>query len=330
MSVLSILWLAGCGPDLSTTSVPLDAAERTEPEAPAPIAPPPPAPCDNEVTSSFPRSGASDVYYQTAIELVLALPDDTARLAVVDEQGETIPGTSTSQGTTLSWAGDPLAPETAHRVILSWRCAPVEIDWTTSSTGAPLERSVHRNTYGLDLRSGRWLQPRGLEAVLGGLVQPLLVSVSEEPEGLSLLAAVAEDGRQPRCEETSLVAPVSFTDPAFALEDGSLSLVFEDLFVQLETLSMSGAFSPSGDRIEGLHLSGLLDTRPLGEAIVAGAPDDLICEILAGLQIPCVSCGDGAPYCLETSIDDLDLPLRPGASVRPRDLASIAQDPQCG
>lgn len=334
VTILSLALLCGCAPSERPLREPLEASSPEIPVSePAPPAQAEPEPsCDNEITAAFPGDGADDVYYRTDVQLELAEPDAAAQIVITDGSGRQVQGASTVAGRLVTWVGEPLSPQTPYLVTLSWGCPPVELGWSTTETGSPTEVPIVDRVYELDLRQGRWVQPRGIDALLGGVIRPLLVSVTETDGLLALVAALTDgSGRQSRCEETLDLPAAAFLDPYFELDQGVLSLEVDGLLLELSELSLSGAFSPGAERIEGVRLEGLVDTRPMVELIVPDGPDDLICGLFAGLGAPCVACpGGSGSYCLEAVVDDLRLPLRPGARVEPRGAAEIAADVSCG
>ncbi|HHO50462.1 MAG TPA: hypothetical protein ENK18_06195 [Deltaproteobacteria bacterium] len=334
MFALSIALLQGCAPGGARTYAPHDGgiAPSGASTPPAPGPQPGAEPCGNKIASAFPLDGADDVYYRTDVQLQLDVADASAQLVVTDDSGREILGSSTVQGALVRWTGEPLEPETLYQVTLHWSCPPVELSWSTTETGGLVEVPIVDRVYELDLRQGRWLKPRGIEGLLGSWLRPLLVSATESDGILTLAAALTElDGSQDRCAETLELPPAAFLDPYFELDQGALALSLDGLVVELSGLTLSGAFSPGAERIEGLQLQGLVDTRSMAELLLPGGPETLVCDLFAGLGAPCVACPGGAgSYCLEAQLDDLRLPGRPSTHLEPRSAEQIAADPSCG
>lgn len=314
-----LLLLVGCGdapvteaPEHPVAPAPVDPIAEPSPSEPDPAEP---TPCTVAVSSSTPADGATDAYVRAPVRVVLSEPDPTAVVTVADADGIAVPGTSTVDGDTVTWTGDPLAPLSAWTVEVAHACGAEAFGFETSEVGLPLEVGIEGRTYALDVSGGLWTAPEGVGAVFAAVFEPyrLLVGVTDTSgsETLDLITALSEDGLQYPCAPSVDLPDARWADPYFettlprlALDTGAFALVVDDF-------SLDGTVAPDGSRIEGAVLSGFVDTRALGGPFGLGDGPYAICQVAATLGAYCTACLDGALVCLDVRVEGISAPLVP-------------------
>ncbi len=288
--------------------------------------------CSNSILAQFPENGDTDVYYRTDVRFTLAATDDAASISVTDAAGTEVSGSTSVDGTVVSWMGGPLMPDTDYNVTLSYACGDATVAWKTSSTGAEAD-DVTSKVYNLDLTSGEFVQPPGVGDLLATQldgVQVLIMATSVGAQ-IEMLGALGDGaGNQDLCTESIPFPAAVYTNPYFELSSPLLPLSIAGFTVEIEDLELSGAFSPSGDRIQGAVLKGKIDTRPLVELIAPGGGDSAVCDLVGTFGVSCETCGGGGDYCLSLWVADIQADELIGSSpLVLRTAADIAADQTC-
>jgi hypothetical protein len=291
--------------------------------------------CENTATPEFPTQGDADVYYRSSVRFALATADPAATITVSDAGGTEVPGTTTSTDLTVSWSPtDTLTPSTEYTAALSFECGESTVSFTTSSTGLPTDIDPTGSVYALDVANGQWLEPVGVGTILASQLgdTQIFVSVDEvAPTSITMLGAIGSGNAQDLCSPTIPFPPAVYADPYFELQSPLLPLVVAGFVIEIQDLDMSGAISPSADRIQGASLAGSVDTRPLGAAFDLGTEPGAVCEFVATFNVECEPCGGDAaqPYCLSVLVENIGAPAVAGLTLEPREEADIAADPDC-
>lgn len=299
---------SGSSPDAAaadgatTASVPTTTSEPSTGDTGLP-------PCE-PIVSMSPANGAIDAYYRAPIRIELPTADATAALAVLDPDGNVIPGVTTVEDTEVTWVGDPLAPSTAYAVELTRACGADAFGFETSDVGTPVAVDLTGRTYALDPTSGRWLEPPGagplFAAVLG--TTRLLVAVTDaQPDALDLVAAVGMDGVQNTCTPTMPI-DATWADPYFEAMADAIVLQTSSFGLQISDFALTGSFASDGSAIAGATFSGLADTRALGAEFGLGDTPDAVCQLVAVFFVYCTACPDGEPLCLDMRIEGVEAP----------------------
>lgn len=256
-----------------------------------------------QVESVWPAEGATDAFYRTAIEIRF---DDGAPAAVTVQgpDGEVTGAATRDDDVTWFVPDAPLRPESAYQVYVSTECDRFSWEFTTSSAGLPVDQAVlDGGTWAVDIGSGRVIEPAGV----GGLIQPYMDDEVTYLVGLTAgeaaPALTGSEGTPDGVQECT--SPMDL--PVGHWDDGWFTTLPTDA-VQLGTafnlqgLTLSGAFTPDGARIEGVTLDGLWDTRLV---VLDGVEGEDLCDLLPSLGLECVPCADGFRECVPLRVTDL-------------------------
>jgi len=270
--------------------------------------------CDELVRWTLPRTGADDVYYRSGVRFELRDPDPTALVSVHASNGEAVRGETTSVGTTVRWTPAPgvtFDPARDYVASLAAACGGARVEFTTSDTGLPLRVDVVGRTYvldAIDLGTGPRLLFVSPTRIGGGLVE--------------MTAAFGTGTEQDICRASVDLPPADYRDPFFAIASSDLEIPMEGGAGQVNALSLSGAFSPDGRRIQSLSVSGTVDARdfdPTGEGL------NELCSTILECR-PCDS--DAEPLCLSAALT-ADLYWLEDATLTPRTLDEVIADDRC-
>jgi hypothetical protein len=288
--------------------------------------------CANSILGQFPENGDTDVYYRTDVRFTLAAADSAASVTVADAAGTEVSGTVSMEGTVVTWTGGPLMPDTDYSVTLSYECGDATVSWKTSGTGGDTV-DVTGKVYNLDLTSGEWVQPAGVGDLLATQldgVQVLIMPTDVNTE-ITMLGALGDgNGQQDLCTESIPFPAAAYDNPYFELASPLLPLDIAGFVIEVEDLELSGAFSPSGDRIQGAVLKGKVDTRPLVDLIAPGGGDTAVCDLVSTFGVACEACGGGGDYCLSLWVANIEAGELPSANALVlRTADDIAADQAC-
>lgn len=293
----------------------------------------PTGPCENQVTDAFPEDGQTGAYFLAEVRFSLAVEEPGATITVTDSSGAEIAGTTTVEGTLVSWQGDPRDPLTTYTAQIDYVCGAEVATWTTSDAGAPLTVDVVGDTFALDIAAGEWVEPAGVGALLAsqiGDTQILMSPSAIAGSSIEAIVAIGSANAQDLCSPTIDLPPASWQDPTFSLSTPLLPLSVSGFTILIEDVELSGSFAPDGSRIEGGLLSGLVDTRPLGEVFGLGTGYDAVCDLVSAFGVSCITCSDGSgDYCLSLLVDNVSAPLLPATTLVERTEDDILADPSC-
>jgi hypothetical protein len=294
--------------------------------------------CANVISSTFPEDGSTEAFYRTSVEFELLTAETSASISVVGPSGE-VPGSSAADGASVVWTADgDLEPNTEYTATLTWGCDPATITFSTNEVGDPAPvADLTDNVYALPLTEGRFVEPPGIGDIIGGLLTvSVLIEVTSATETeLTMMGALAQEGNpnaQDLCTETiDFPAAADFSqNPFFTVGPDDTVISVAGFEVAIDNLAISGAFSPSGDKIAGAALSGSIDTRPLVPLVAEGQGDSGVCDLVAGFGIQCIDCADGSgAYCLALEVQDMTATLAAGTDLVPLTAADVDASPEC-
>lgn len=293
--------------------------------------------CPVFVRSSFPDDEGEDVYYRTSVQFRLNSTDETAVIELtLADSGEVVAGTSVVTDHVVSWsAAAPLEPETTYVATLTFSCGEVSNTWTTSDAGGPLEdpSDIVGNVYSIDLAEGHWVQPYGVGVLLAPYLVgvEVLVSPTEVSDTIAMIGALGDgNGEQDLCKPSIPFPPADFENPYFELQADRLELPLPTSSPAIDDLHLSGTFTPDGDAIAGVLVSGSLDSRAL-VPLINGSSDEAFCVLLdAALGVQCEECADGTgPFCVTIVVDSVTADRVSGLGLVERTQEQIDADPNC-
>lgn len=289
--------------------------------------------CTNTIVEHFPMNAASDAYYRTTIEVVVAKVEEDAQIAV-----EGVTGSQSWLGNRLIFTPDaPLSPDTTYNWTFDYSCAVVDFSFTTNAIGTPtgLTDELVGKSFALDLGNARFVKPEGVGALLGQyLTTDILIGVeSLDGTDLYMMGAIGLEGAEPPAQDTcspSIAFPnaATYEDPYFSVGPADTAITVEDITVNLQSLFISGSFTPQADAIVGSVLQGAADTRDFQDLIEEGD----ICELAGAIGVSCEPCNDGEVKCLSLVVDSISAPTVPGALEAiddPCTRPECSDDPDC-
>jgi hypothetical protein len=280
--------------------------------------------CTSSLDGFFPENGATEAFYRTSIEIMYgqAETNETASITVTT-------GGTAVEGS-VSWSDDgmtafftpnaPLMPSTTYKVETSYSCdKTASAEWTTSDIGAPPDSmSLVGKVYALDIFSGRVVEPPGVGDLITQLIgqagEPINILLSPYEYdaaamtlGMRGALGVDEGGTlvQDVCTE-SINFPIAadFSEnPYFEIEGTNVEIAVSDFALGIDSLKVTGAFSPNGDQIGGASAEAFVDARK-----ITGVDLGDICSLVGIAGLSCIPCADGEPQCLALKIDSLVAP----------------------
>jgi hypothetical protein len=297
--------------------------------------------CANNILERHPADGAADVYHRARTDRHFALSDSSARIVLTDASGSEVAGTDVNDGNYVGFVPDePLESGATYTSTLSWACDPDITSFTVSDQiGEAVDSaSLEGRSWALDLREGREVNPLGINAALEQLIEFDLI-LGYDRDGTKgafrMVGAISDKtGNQDVCapfipfeNNGDLTA-----NPYFTLTSNVLPIYVDGALLEIDDLEMSGSFTADGTEIQGLELSGVIDTRPLAGVIDEKGTGDAesVCELFSGtFNFDCEACpgGDG-DYCIFLELDDLKAEETGFAVMRTTD-ADIASNPEC-
>jgi len=297
--------------------------------------------CANNILERHPADGATEVYRRARTDRHFALSDSSARVILTDASGATVAGTDVNNGNYVGFVPDePLESGATYTSTLEWTCDPDVTSFTVSDQiGEAVDSaSLEGRSWALDLRQGREVNPLGINAALEQLIEFDLI-LGYDRDGTKgafrMVGAIGDDtGNQDACtpfipfeNDGDLTA-----NPYFTITSSVLPIYVDGALLEIDDLEMSGSFTPDGTEIQGLQLSGVIDTRPLAGVIDEEGTGDAesVCELFSGtFNFDCEDCpsGDGE-YCVFLELDDLTA-AETGFTVMPTNNTDIANNPEC-
>lgn len=293
-------------------------ADSADSGAPGDSGPGGDSPCGVTVTSTVPRDGAVDHYWRDPVSFTLSAADPTAVVT-----GPVVGSSSVSGRVVTFTPADAWNPSTDYELELSGCFGAATLGFRTSAYGTPLTVSLEGRVYLLDLQGATVTEPSNVAELLPGYIPGNLLmevtTVSGPNLGLRLGGATA--GASPP-EQSRAVGTVDvFADatgsPYFEVNNELASVAVHTTRVDLSAVAISGTFAADGADIGELRLSALVDTRGLVPLVGDDAPDDEVCTLLAGLDVNCVDCPGGEPYCATFSFADVSAVAVDGVTVQP-------------
>ena len=326
MTVVFLSLLLACGDkdnNLDTGDVEDTEVEDTDTDTQEDTAPE----CNAEVVSITPDVGEVGWYYRDPMSVEFSEDGSAATfaLSLVDSEETAEVTTTWGEGNLIATVtpNPALAADSEYRLVVGICEDEGETTFTTSSYGAPLDgepSELEDQTSVLLFTDVNFTKPEGIGSLLGMYLDiPLLVGVVRADDStIDMLVAQgwldSIDGYKQRMGvETWSFDEADFQEqPYFEAEMESITLDFDGVEIPVQDFHLEGTFSSDGSHFSGGLLSGLGDTRNMGQLF--GATDDLnyICNMAAAMTVECVPCPDGEPYCLFLQGEDIETSAVPG------------------
>lgn len=294
--------------------------------------------CNVEYLGSVPDDGSTTACYESSLEFSIAGGDPDATITVTDPDGNTVDGTTASNedGSTIRFEPDsPLEAGVTYEATMDYCLGSETITFTTDDLGQPVAdpKGLIGNTYVVDLRDARIVDPAGIGDVFQSqLTHPLLLTVTDATKTtLDTRMSVSEEAElvQDACVPTVDFPPADLNGASWTLGPSDITLFVAGNNVNVEGLEVTGTFSPDGSYFGCGGFEGLIDTRPLVEAL-DGNTDDFLCNLVVNYGAQCQDCADGEPYCLDLVVDQITAAADPGLDpVYEVTQKDVDQNPDC-
>ncbi|MFH1468987.1 MAG: Ig-like domain-containing protein [Pseudomonadota bacterium] len=284
--------------------------------------------CTVTVVSSAPEDGEGAWFYMDPLRVTFSEPaEELATVSLQDAVGEVEAALAWDGGIVTITPAAPLEASTGYTLSATVCGEETAVGFTTDVYGGDLEEDVsaleHR-TYVLDLNEVTFTRPEGLELIFSMFgVNPLLVGIaSADAEQLTLYVTegkigVDGDYRELRDACSWWFDPADFTAQPFFTATQDIELAYDEVLIPVEGFHLEGTFAPDGLSIGGLVVSGLADTRYLGDDV--GGSEDYVCALVYDWGIDCVACGDGAELCLDILAEGVTAPIAPDLDIIPEE-----------
>jgi hypothetical protein len=165
----------------------------------------------------------------------------------------------------------------------------------------------------MEMLGADWVEPVGAESLIQlYFSNPALLGVRHADEAvIDVLGAPGEldaFGALVQGLGSTWNFPVAdFTGaPFFASDADVVVFQYNGVQIPIHEAHLEATIAPDGNSIDGGRLSGLGDTRKLGELVGSSIDNyDALCGLAAGLGVDCVACPDGEAYCLPLKANDI-------------------------
>ncbi len=284
--------------------------------------------CTNQIVETFPQTGDNQVYYRTTVEFVLSSVQGGESIRLTSG-GSPISGNTVVDGDRIIFTPDaPLAPSTTYDAELTWCGGQTVATWTTSVVGDPATGGIIGNTYGLDLASGRFVEPPGVGSLVGSLITTefLLGITNTSATELDILGAIGDGGPfQDECSPTFDYPTADFSqNPYFQIQTPVLTLDISGIAMDIEDAEISGAFSSDGSFVAGAVFAGSIDTLLLDPLIGSST-----CALMVAFGVNCQPCASGGNTCLTLYVDNMTAPLKNGLTLVPISQNDVDSNASC-
>lgn len=293
------------------------------------------------VAATLPEDGATEVFIGDTIEVTFSDVDESATLAVLTPTGAQVEGSLAWRDTTLVYTPDaPLSPESSYTVTVDFSCGDPSIAFTTSATGKPLAADLSDRTYDMSLDGARILQPSGVQDLVESFLgTDVLAGVQSTSPSLQLLGAIATDGSDPLTQDPctpTVPFPTGDFDasPSFVMGPSDETFAVGEAVLTVYDLEITGAFTADGRAVHGITLTGLADTRQVGQILSDSASEQTACNLASAAGVLCEPCPDGENLCITIVADRISAAEVPGLTLAPVDdpcdNALCSEEPECG
>ncbi len=285
--------------------------------------------CVDRTLEMDPTPGIQDWYYRKAPNAVVHTELQEAYAArIIDSAAVEHPTTLDWNGTQLSLQLDqPLQPDTDYTFELTDCNGKQRSPFRTSSYGQSLTASpstLQNRTYVYNMAEADWIEPANFGAVIAlYFTTPVLVGVQwSNDQNLDLIGTMGFQGpsgdfRQSMGVETWDLPASDFGDkPYFEASGDKVTVAAGGIALDIYDFEISGTFAPDANTIGGTRISGLADTRNMGELIGKKGDPAAMCDLAQTWAIACQPCPDTLGYCMRLTAIDAIGELVPGVTIQ--------------
>ena len=276
--------------------------------------------CTATATTIQPASdGQTDFFYRDEVIFTVTEGADTANVELASIDGEPVSGVTRVDNQVVEGElprviftpNRPLNANTGYEATLDYCGGAPTVRFQTSELGTAIEDTADLVgvTYTMDMSQAKVVKPGSTaQAILTLLDNDLALQVNDvyaDTLDITIAATDARTGDQDACVPSLGVAMAgNFSEaPAFKIGPVDVPFVMAGYTVVLYDAIAEATFVPSGKYFAGGRMAGTVDARDvvlaLGtyDVLPTDSPEAL-CEILAGVNMPCEPCRDDEPYCL--------------------------------
>jgi len=285
--------------------------------------------CKNKISSTLPETGTNDWYWKSPLRVYTSTTNDDAYTTwLVDGNGAQVEMERVWSPDGLNFELNipgGLKSSTNYTLNINDCGANHAIDFTTSAFGEALlfgPEALVGKTYHLDLVDADWVEPGGIGGLLAlYFTTPILIGVKvANPIHIDFMGVPGELDEfgvlQQDMNEATWDFPLTdFRDaPYFQAFSDGVTFSFEGLDVPIVDFRLAGTFSADMTEIGGIELSGLGDTRNLGE-LINDSDETAVCQLAGTFGVDCIECPDGEDLCLFMNAREVDGTLVPGITL---------------
>lgn len=287
-----------------------DSADTQDSEPPA---------CTATIVSLDPAAGATDIAIDTTVTATFSEAVDAADIELDGVSGTL---TLTDGGTRAVFTPDAaLDRDTTYTGSVSV-CDSVEaLEFTTM--GEALDLDLTGRTYAVDLTGGdiTWNEPSPtLGEFMMGSVDTTHILIGVETATTTELDLVGAAGfdfngeiRQYPCTYAMDFDPTDFaSNPAFDVGPMDAELGTSSMTIDVYEFAIEGVFTSEADELVDVHISGLVDARPISESVGME-----VCDLIGSFGGACVTCPDGEVQCIALDVVDASAPWMDGLVLDP-------------
>jgi len=277
-------------------------------------------PCNATATTIAPASdGQTNFFYRDDIVFTVTDGAFDAQVELTLDDGSPVEGTT--------WIDDQVEDGAPHRVVftpdtsllpstdysakLVYCGGTPSVTFQTSALGNQIEdpEALLGWTYIMDLSAAKIVRPGSTaQAMLTLLDNDLALKingVAGDTLDITVAAVDATTSEQDTCVPSlELGTSGNFAEaPTFEVGPVDVPFTLAGYTVMLYDSTASATFAANGSYFAGGRLAGSMDARDIvaaleGRDVLPAETPEALCDILANVKLPCDTCRDGQPFCL--------------------------------
>lgn len=275
--------------------------------------------CTATIVSVDPAAGATDIATDTTVTAAFSEAVDAADIELDGVSGTV---TLTNGGRAAVFTPDAaLDRDTTYSGVVSVCETSEDIEFTT--VGEALEVDLTGRTYAVDLTGSdiTWNEPSAsLGDFMMGSVDTTHILIGVETATTTELDLVGAAGfdfngeiRQYPCTYAIDFDPTDFaSNPAFDVGPMDAELGTSSMTIDVYEFAIEGVFTAEADELVDVHISGLVDARPISDSVGME-----VCDIIGSFGGACVACPDGEVQCIALDVEDASAPWMDGLVLDP-------------
>ncbi len=282
-----------------------------------------------------PSPGQTDFFFGDNLWVVFEFAPESALLTLLDGDGNTVPGASTTSEDGARYTFDPstfLQPSSDYTLQVqagSLAGPPLHVAFRTSAHGLPTNPEaggLGGAVFLVDVSNAVLLEPAIAGAVvlseieswnlLMGFAEQSSFEAAEQP-GVHLSASLGRatdlGWEQDPCARTASFSlgsdglygtaddtPATWNDPRLEFGPRDIDFLVGLVRASVKDLHFEGLFHPDLLDMRDFSVEGIFDTRALDVVFQSASEEGITCDLLEALEIPCQECGGDfpGPFCV--------------------------------